>query len=119
MFIAGFGVMNMMYISVSERTQEFGIRLAVGATPTNIMLQFLIEAMVLTVTGVLIGFVLGAGLSHILAQLLSIGGGIIIKAHVTLNALLLAFGVFSAVGLIFGILPARQAVNKILIDKLR
>ena len=119
LFIAGIGVMNMMYISVSERTQEIGIRLAVGATPTNIMLQFLIEAMVLTVTGGLIGFVLGAGLSHLLAPLLSLGGGIKIKAHVTLNAFLLAFGVSSAVGLIFGILPARQAANKNLIDILR
>ena len=119
LFIAGIGVMNMMYISVSERTQEIGIRLAVGATPTNIMLQFLIEAMVLTVTGALIGFVLGAGLSHLVASLPSLGGGSKIKAHVTLNAFLLAFGVSSAVGLIFGILPARQAANKNLIDILR
>lgn len=119
--IAGIGVMNMMYISVSERTQEIGIRLAVGATPANIMLQFLIEAVALTVTGDLLGFLGGAGLAHLLAPLLSssIGGGIHIHAHITMNAFLLAFGTSAAVGLIFGILPARQAANKNLIDILR
>lgn len=121
LFIAGIGVMNMMYISVSERTQEIGIRLAVGATPTTIMLQFLIEAVLLTLTGGLLGFLGGAGLAHILAPLLSrsIASGIHIHAHVTLNAFLLAFGTSAAVGLIFGILPARQAANKNLIDILR
>lgn len=61
LFIAGIGVMNMMYISVSERTQEIGIRLAVGATPGNIMMQFLIEAVVLTVTGDYSAFFVGQG----------------------------------------------------------
>lgn len=121
LFIAGIGVMNMMYISVSERTQEIGIRLAVGATPLNIMMQFLVEAVALTVTGGLLGFLGGAGLAHLLAPLLSssIGGGIHIHAHVSLTAFLLAFGTSAAVGLIFGILPARQAANKNLIDILR
>ena len=121
LFIAGIGVMNMMYISVSERTQEIGIRLAVGATPANIMMQFLVEAVTLTVTGGLLGFLGGAGLAHLIAPLLShsIGGGIHIHAHITMTAFLLAFGTSAAVGLIFGILPARQAANKNLIDILR
>lgn len=122
LFIAGIGVMNMMYISVSERTQEIGIRLAVGATPFNIMMQFLVEAIILTLTGGLLGFLSGAGLAHLLAPLLSnaIGGnGIHIHAHVSLNSFFLAFGTSAAVGLIFGILPARQAANKNLIDILR
>ena len=122
LFIAGIGVMNMMYISVSERTQEIGIRLAVGATPFNIMMQFLVEAVILTVTGGLLGFLGGAGLAHLLAPLLSnaIGGqGIHIHAHISMNAFFLAFGTSAAVGLIFGILPARQAANKNLIDILR
>lgn len=121
LFIAGIGVMNMMYISVSERTQEIGIRLAVGATPTNIMMQFLIEAVVLTVTGGLLGFIVGAGLAHLIAPLMShsIGSGIHLQAHVTLASFLLAFGTSAAVGLIFGLLPARQAANKNLIDILR
>ena len=85
------------------------------------MLQFLIEAVALTVTGGLLGFLGGAGLAHLLAPLLSssIGGGIHIHAHITMNAFLLAFGTSAAVGLIFGILPARQAANKNLIDILR
>lgn len=121
LFIAGIGVMNMMYISVSERTQEIGIRLAVGATPTNIMMQFLIEAVVLTVTGGLLGFVVGAGLAHLIAPLMShsIGSGIHLKAHVTVGSFMLAFGTSAAVGLIFGLLPARQAARKNLIDILR
>lgn len=122
LFIAGIGVMNMMYISVSERTQEIGIRLAVGATPFNIMMQFLVEAVILTLTGGLLGFLGGAGLAHLLAPLLSsaIGGdGIHIHAHISINAFLLAFGTSAAVGLIFGILPARRAANKNLIDILR
>lgn len=121
LFIAGIGVMNMMYISVSERTQEIGIRLAVGATPRNIMMQFLLEAVVLTVTGGLLGFAGGAGLAHLLAPLLShsIASGIHIHAHITLNSFLLAFGTSAGVGLVFGILPARQAANKNLIDILR
>ncbi|WP_076460788.1 ABC transporter permease [Limosilactobacillus caccae] len=122
LFIAGIGVMNMMYISVSERTQEIGIRLAVGATPFNIMMQFLIEAVMLTLTGGLLGFLGGAGLAHLLAPLMSnavSGAAIHIHAHISLNAFLLAFGTSAAVGLIFGILPARQAANKNLIDILR
>lgn len=121
LFIAGIGVMNMMYISVSERTQEIGIRLAVGATPGNIMMQFLIEAVVLTVTGGLLGFLCGAGLAHLIAPLMAhaIGNGVHLHAHVTIGSFLLAFGTSASVGLIFGILPARQAANKNLIDILR
>lgn len=121
LFIAGIGVMNMMYISVSERTQEIGIRLAVGATPQNIMTQFLLEAVSLTVIGGLIGFISGAGLAHLIAPLLSsqVGNGVHIKAHISMNAFVLAFGVSALIGIIFGILPAKQAANKNLIDILR
>ena len=115
LFIAGIGVMNMMYISVSERTQEIGIRLAVGARPSDILIQFLLEAVMLTVTGGLLGFALGwligAGISPFLPQK--------IHAVVTMHSFLLAFGVSSAVGVVFGILPAKQAANKNLIDILR
>lgn len=115
LFIAGIGVMNMMYISVSERTQEIGIRLAIGATPSNILLQFLLEAIMLTVSGGLIGFGFGWLFAHAIAKF--IPGNI--TAVVTFNSFLLAFGVSTAVGVIFGILPARQAANKNLIDILR
>lgn len=115
LFIAGIGVMNMMYISVSERTQEIGIRLAIGATPRNIMNQFLLEAIMLTVGGGLLGFLCGWGLASLISNFLPYG----IKAAVTINSFLLAFGVSTAVGIIFGILPAKQAANKNLIDILR
>lgn len=113
LFIAGIGVMNMMYISVSERTKEIGIRLAIGATPTLIMWQFLLEAIILTVSGGLIGFALGYGTAVLISLILPF------KAVVTLNTFLLAFGVSSSVGLVFGILPAKQASEKNLIDILR
>lgn len=115
LFIAGIGVMNMMYISVSERTQEIGIRLAIGATPRNIMNQFLLEAIILTLSGGLLGFLSGWGLATLISNFLPYG----IKAVITLNSFLLAFGVSTAVGIIFGLLPARQAANKNLIDILR
>ncbi|RND67363.1 Macrolide export ATP-binding/permease protein MacB [Lacticaseibacillus paracasei] len=113
LFIAGIGVMNMMYISVSERTKEIGIRLAIGATPTLIMWQFLLEAIILTVSGGLIGFALGYGTAVLISLMLPF------NAVITLNTFFLAFGVSSSVGLVFGILPAKQAADKNLIDILR
>ena len=113
LFIAGIGVMNMMYTSVSERTQEIGIRLAVGAQPNTILLQFLLEAVMLTVSGGLLGFILGSGLAKAISLALPF------KAVVTFNSFLLAFGVSAFVGIVFGILPAKQAANKNLIDILR
>ncbi|MBN7274224.1 FtsX-like permease family protein [Ligilactobacillus pobuzihii] len=113
LFIAGIGVMNMMYISVSERTQEIGIRLAVGAKPSNIMLQFLLEAVMLTLSGGLLGFVFGWGLASLISLALPF------NASVSLGSFLLAAGVSSGVGIVFGILPARQAAQKNLIDTLR
>ncbi|MBA4475469.1 ABC transporter permease, partial [Lactobacillus paracasei] len=98
LFIAGIGVMNMMYISVSERTKEIGIRLAIGATPTLIMWQFLLEAIILTVSGGLIGFALGYGTAVLISLMLPF------NAVITLNTFFLAFGVSSSVGLVFGIL---------------
>lgn len=79
LFIAGIGVMNMMYISVSERTKEIGIRLAIGATPTLIMWQFLLEAIILTVSGGLIGFALGYGTAVLISLMLPF------NAVITLN----------------------------------
>lgn len=113
LFIAGIGVMNMMYISVSERTQEIGIRMAVGASQTQILCQFLIEAVLLTVSGGIIGYLMGLGIA------ISISLFLPFKASVSLSTFLLAFGTSTVVGLIFGILPAKTASNKNLIDILR
>lgn len=113
LFIAGIGVMNMMYISVSERTQEIGIRMAVGATQHQILWQFLIEAIILTLTGGMIGYLSGIGLAKIISSFLPF------KAIVTFSTFLLAFGTSTIIGLIFGILPAKTASNKNLIEILR
>ena len=116
LFIAGIGVMNMMYISVSERTQEIGIRLAVGATERHVLLQFLIEAVMLTLSGGVIGLALGAGLGKLITVVMNNPN---ITAVVTMNNVLMVFGVTTAMGIIFGWLPARQASRKNLIEILR
>lgn len=113
LFIAGIGVMNMMYISVSERTQEIGIRMAVGATQRQILWQFLIEAIILTLMGGMIGYLGGIGLAQVISSFLPF------KAIVTFTTFLLAFGTSTIIGLIFGILPAKTASNKNLIEILR
>lgn len=117
LFIAGIGVMNMMYISVSERTQEIGIRLAVGATETNIRDQFLIESVILTAIGGILGLILGYLIAIGVVKL--IPGDMHIKAIITLGNILFAVGVSTFVGILFGWLPAKQAANKNLIDILR
>ncbi|ARO02400.1 ABC transporter permease [Lactiplantibacillus plantarum] len=117
LFIAGIGVMNMMYISVSERTQEIGIRLAVGATETNIRNQFLIESVILAVTGGILGLIFGYLIA--LGAVKVIPGDMHIKAIITLGNIVFAVGVSTFVGVLFGWLPAKQAANKNLIDILR
>lgn len=117
LFIAGIGVMNMMYISVSERTQEIGIRLAVGATETNIRNQFLIESVILSVTGGILGLIFGYLIA--LGAVKVIPGDMHIKAIITLGNIVFAVGVSTFVGVLFGWLPAKQAANKNLIDILR
>lgn len=113
LFIAGIGVMNMMYIAVSERTQEIGIRMAVGASQQQILWQFLIEAVMLTLSGGMIGYLAGLGVA------MGVSAFLPFKASVSLSTFLLAFGTSTIVGLVFGILPAKTASNKNLIDILR
>lgn len=113
LFIAGVGVMNMMYISVSERTKEIGIRRALGATQRSIMIQFLIEGALLTFTGGVIGYFIG--------MILAYGIGSLMKIHVTVDlfTIVVAVGVSTLIGLIFSVMPAREAAKKDLIDILR
>ncbi|MFT8842286.1 ABC transporter permease [Leuconostoc citreum] len=113
LFIAGIGVMNMMYIAVSERTQEIGIGMAVGASQNQILWQFLIEAVLLTLSGGMIGYLGGLGIAMGISVFLPF------KASVSLATFILAFGTSTVVGLVFGILPAKTASNKNLIDILR
>jgi putative ABC transport system permease protein len=105
LLVGGIGIMNIMLVSVTERTREIGIRMAIGARPRDVMTQFLIEAMMLSVLGGIIGISLG------------IGGGLL-YAFLTRSAfvlsplaVLLAFGFAGAVGIIFGFYPARRAAH--------
>jgi putative ABC transport system permease protein len=101
--VGGIGIMNIMLVSVTERTREIGVRKALGATRTNLMLQFLIEAVVLCLVGGAIGIAAGILGS---AQLASSMGW---RAAIDLPSVLVAFGFASATGIIFGVWPARRA----------
>lgn len=109
--VGGIGIMNIMLVSVTERTREIGLRKAVGATPKVILLQFLAESIFLSLSGGFIGFLLGF--------LGSLVVGRFIKTEVTWWAVALAFGVSVAVGIVFGILPARRASKLSPIEALR
>lgn len=106
LFIAGIGIMNMMYISVSERNREIGIRRALGATRQAIMLQFLMEGMTITITGGIIGYILGMIFAAALSAILPF------KASVDLTTVLLALGISGFIGLVFSVMPASQASKK-------
>ncbi len=118
LLVGGVGIMNIMYVSVSERTYEIGLRKAVGATNKNILWQFLWEALFLTFCGGIIGVTLGEIISVITAQIASnfgFGWG----AHFSLFGLILGVGFSLLIGLIFGIYPARQAAKLEPVDALR
>ncbi len=113
LLVGGIGVMNIMLVSVTERTREIGIRLAIGALERDVMLQFLVEAVVLSSLGGIIGIVLALSASVVIASL--------VQMPLVLNPgiMLLAF-IFSAiVGVIFGYFPARKAARKDPIEALR
>ena len=113
LLVGGIGIMNIMLVSVTERTREIGIRKALGATYNNILLQFLIEAIVIGVTGGLIGICLGVSGAHIISAVA--GWNTVISPA----SILLAFGVSVAIGLFFGLYPARKAALLDPIDALR
>jgi putative ABC transport system permease protein len=115
LLVGGIGIMNIMLVSVTERTREIGILKALGATRQDILLQFLIEALTLCMVGGVIGVALGFGLGALVASLLP---GFP-DAHVPLWAVGLSFGFCAAVGVIFGIIPAAKAAQLDPIDALR
>jgi putative ABC transport system permease protein len=117
--VGGIGIMNIMLVSVSERTHEIGLRKAIGATPENILAQFLLEAVILTGAGGAIGIVLGGLFSLAATLALKNIYGLDWDFTLPLKAVLLGLGVSSAIGLVFGIYPARQAAKKDPIEALR
>ena len=103
--VGGIGIMNIMLVTVTERTREIGIRKALGATRLNILTQFLVESVLLCLLGGLLGMLLGAAAAQALARFAGW------QTYVTLEALTLAFGFSVAVGLVFGLWPARRAAS--------
>ncbi len=109
--VGGVGIMNIMLVSVTERTREIGLRKAVGAYPRAILIQFLIEAVILSCFGGLIGIILG--------WLGTVAINNFFPASITPSSIILAFGVSSSVGIIFGVAPARKASKLSPIEALR
>ncbi len=118
--VGGVGIMNIMLVSVPERTREIGIRMAVGATPGDILRQFLIEALMLSCVGGMIGFLLGLGASIGIVSLINaVSVGQKWTQQFSLTAALLAFLFAAAVGIFFGFYPARRASQLDPIESLR
>jgi putative ABC transport system permease protein len=113
LLVGGIGVMNIMLVSVTERTREIGIRMAIGAREGDILFQFLIEAVTLSVIGGLFGIAAGAGLIRLIA------GALDWKMEVPLDAVVVAVATSAAIGVIFGFLPARRAARMDPITALR
>jgi putative ABC transport system permease protein len=113
LIVGGIGIMNIMLVSVTERTREIGIRQAVGAAPGDIRLQFLIEALVLSLVGGLIGVVAGVGGSWVFGQTSDM------RTVVMFESILLAFGSAATVGVFFGSYPANKAAQLDPIEALR
>jgi putative ABC transport system permease protein len=114
LLVGGIGVMNIMLISVTERTQEIGVRKAIGARRADIRLQFLLEAVVLTLVGGTIGILIGAGVSALVRALVPS-----IPATLSYLWVAIGFAISAAVGVFFGYYPASMAANLDPIDCLR
>ncbi|MBN2149213.1 MAG: ABC transporter permease [Anaerolineales bacterium] len=103
--VGGIGIMNIMLVSVTERTREIGLRMALGARPMDVMLQFLVEAVILSLAGGLVGVLAGVGGSYLFAQFGAM------RTELVPASIPLAFGAAAAVGIFFGYYPATQAAQ--------
>ena len=113
LIVGGIGIMNIMMVSVTERTREIGIRKAIGATYSNVMLQFLIESTMISVIGGIIGIFLGIGLARAISQFGNF------TTVISAASIVVSFGFSLFVGIVFGMLPARKAARLDPIDALR
>jgi len=113
LLVGGIGIMNIMLASVLERIKEIGLRLSLGAKKLDIINQFLFEAVMISVTGGIIGIILGVSLAYLVAEVADI------PTVVSASSIILSFGVAATVGLIFGIAPARKAASQDPISSLR
>lgn len=113
LIVGGIGIMNIMFASVMERIKEIGTRMAIGAKKMDIVVQFLSEAILISVTGGLIGIFLGIVLSKLIDELAGI------LTIVSPFSVFIAFGVSAAVGVIFGYSPAKRAAERDPIESLR
>jgi len=113
LIVGGIGIMNIMLVSVTERTREIGIRLSIGARPSDILTQFLAESVVLSVIGGILGILLALGISYVLGNFT--GLTVVVNPAIVL----LAFSVSGAVGIFFGFYPARKAAALNPIEALR
>ncbi|MFB2938418.1 ABC transporter permease [Aerosakkonemataceae cyanobacterium BLCC-F154] len=105
LFVGGIGVMNIMLVSVTERTQEIGLRKAIGATQQDILIQFMIEAIILSAAGGIVGTVIGVGGVALVGALTPL------KAGISPVAIVLAVGISGGIGLFFGVVPAQRAAK--------
>jgi putative ABC transport system permease protein len=105
LIVGGIGIMNIMLVSVTERTQEIGLRKAIGATERDILLQFVIEAIILSAAGGLIGTVIGSG------GVLLVGALTPLKTEISPLAVAITVTTSGSIGLFFGVLPARRAAK--------
>ena len=113
LLVAGIGIMNIMLVSVTERTKEIGLRMAVGATGMVISLQFLIESVVISATGGLLGILVGCGVSEFVVPLFNM------PSSIPAWSIYVSFAVCSFIGVIFGYIPARKAANMDPIEAIR
>lgn len=119
LIVGGIGIMNIMLVSVTERTKEIGLRKALGATYRDILIQFLLEAVILTSVGGATGILIGLGLSFVISIVLTQYLALVWAFSIPFAAIILGLGVSGLVGLVFGIYPARTAARKSPIETLR
>lgn len=118
LIVGGVGIMNIMYVSVTERTREIGLRMSIGAKPNQILMQFLIEAVMISVTGGIIGILSGVTLNGLISLILKMTGASM-SMQISVKSIIVSFIVCTVTGIFFGWYPARKAARLDPIDALR